>query len=487
MYRVVMLSLLGIIVLAFGASAFSLLHTPLNAMMMSFFVIGLTAIVTHYLCMYAYKAPANIESSIITASILFLIIAPSTVLYDLFWAGFITLVAILSKYVLAYRYRHIWNPVAFTLVFASLLGFGGGVWWVATPALLVPVIVGGLLVVQKIRRFDLVLSYLITAALLHMGLSLYRGAPFVDTLQGTLVSWPVLFFAFFMLTEPLSTPPQRRERIIYGVIVGVLSNVTFHFGPFFSSPELSLVIGNIFSYFVSAHSRAILVLREKIELAKDTFEFVFDKPADFTYVSGQYMEWTIPHSPADSRGVRRYFTISSAPEDTTLRLGVKMYPNGSTLKQTLSSLSSGSVIYGMHPVGDFVLPANQETPVVFVAGGIGITPFMSMIRSHVAHKSLRKIILFYANKTHEEIAYLEELTNSGIQVVHILGSGESAPVDFVYERGFINAEMISKYVADIASCECYISGPHGMVVNYTKLFADARAKKVHTDFFPGFV
>jgi ferredoxin-NADP reductase len=395
--------------------------------------------------------------------------------------------AVLSKYVFAYKYRHILNPVALAIVIGGVLGYGGAIWWVATPVLLLPVLLLGVLVVKKIHRFDLVGSFLATAIILHVGISIYRGSEPMESLMSTLISWPVLFFAFFMLTEPLSTPPRRRDRVVYGALVGVLSNLTFHVGPFFSSPELSLILGNIFSYAVSTHSRAVLVLKEKITLAKDTFEFVFTKPSGFVYTAGQYMEWTIPHTRADSRGVRRYFTISSTPADDTVRLGVKMYPNGSTLKQKLSKLEPGEVIYGMHPVGDFVLPADPNTPVILVAGGIGITPFMSMIRTHLTQGGTRSITLFYANKSYEEIAYLKELSESGVQVVHLLTNTEGTPADFLYERGFFTMEMIAKYVQNPHACECYVSGPHGMVVNYEKMFRNANVKQVHTDFFPGFV
>lgn len=487
MYRVVTLSLAGIILAAFALSAVGFMSTPLVSLLASLGVITGTALLAHYVLAYIYKAPANVESSLVTALILFLIISPSQVSMELMWASLITLIAILSKYVIAYKYRHVWNPVALAIVIGGALGFGGAIWWVATPVLALPVLLLGLLVVKKIHRFDLVISFLVTAVVLHVGIALYNGAPFLDSLWNTLLSWPVLFFALFMLTEPLSTPPMKRERIVYGVLVGVLSNISFHVGPFFSSPELSLILGNTFSYVVSMHSRAILVLKEKVTLAKDTFEFVFTKPRGFVYTAGQYMEWTVPHARADSRGVRRYFTISSSPADDTVRLGVKMYPNGSTLKQKLQSLEVGNVIYGMHPVGDFVLPSDDSAPVIFVAGGIGITPFISMIRAQVAAQSGRPITLFYANKSYEEIAYLDELSKSGIQIVHLLTNTEGTPVDFVYERGFITMEMVSKYVENPQKCECYVSGPHGMVVNYEKMFKAARVKKVHTDFFPGFV
>lgn len=487
MYRVVTLSLVGIVAAAFATSVTGLLSIPLKSLVVSLAVIVGSALFAHYVLAYFYKAPANVESSLITGLILFSIISPSQLPIELMWAGLVAVIAVLSKYVFAYKYRHIWNPVALSLVIAGALGFGGGIWWVATPILALPVLLLGLLVVKKIHRFDLVVSFLVTAVLLHVGLAIYRGAAPLESLTGTLLSWPVLFFAFFMLTEPLSTPPTKRDRIIYGVLVGVLSNMTFHVGPFFSSPELSLILANTFSYAVSMRSRAVLVLKEKITLAKDTFEFVFTKPSGFVYTAGQYMEWTVPHAKADSRGVRRYFTISSSPTDDTVRLGVKMYPNGSTLKQKLQSLEVGNVIFGMHPVGDFVLPSDSAAPVIFVAGGIGITPFMSMIRTHIATHSNRPITLFYANKSYEEIAYLDELSKSGIQVVHLLSNTEGTPVDFVYERGFLTMEMVSKYVQNPQDCECYISGPHGMVVNYEKMFKEARVKKVHTDFFPGFV
>src|SRR6185295_13049847 len=94
---------------------------------------------------------------------------------------------------------------------------------------------------------------------------------------------PLLFFAFIMLTEPQTTPPARSMRIIYGGLVGLLFAPAFHFGPFYSSPEIGLVIGNIFSYLVSPKEKLILKLKEMKEIAHETYNFVFTPNMEFAF------------------------------------------------------------------------------------------------------------------------------------------------------------------------------------------------------------
>src|SRR5258708_25269630 len=84
---------------------------------------------------------------------------------------------------------------------------------------------------------------------------------------------PLVFFAGVILTEPLTTPPTRNLQIVYGAMVGFLFSPAVHFGPVYITPELAILIGNVFSYLVSPKVKLILKLRERVQIAPDTYDF----------------------------------------------------------------------------------------------------------------------------------------------------------------------------------------------------------------------
>jgi ferredoxin-NADP reductase len=151
--------------------------------------------------------------------------------------------------------------------------------------------------------------------------------------------------------------------------------------------------------------------------------------------------------------------------------------------------------------GDFVLPKDQNKKLVFVAGGIGITPFRSMLKYLLDTKQKRNIVLFYSNKTQEEIAYkdlLEECAKSfGLKTVFLVtdsprlapfvetGSPRLAPL---VETGFLDQGKIEKYEPDFKSRVFYLSGPNAMVENYKTMLLKMGVGRgsIVTDYFPGF-
>jgi len=149
----------------------------------------------------------------------------------------------------------------------------GASWWVGTTALLPFVLLGGLMIVRKIRRKDLTLSFLIVALATILtfsfleGLSAQAGGDIFSSLNRALFSSPLLFFTFIMITEPLTTPPSRFLRILYGIIVGFMFAPEVHIGTFYFTPELALLFGNIFSYLVSPKKRLTLKLKKAVEIA----------------------------------------------------------------------------------------------------------------------------------------------------------------------------------------------------------------------------
>jgi ferredoxin-NADP reductase len=427
----------------------------------------------------------NIESVYITPLILALILPP-VAFSDL--AGSIALAviamwAMAGKYLLAIGKKHVFNPAALAVALsASLLGVYAS-WWVAgNTYLLAFVLVGGVMVAHKLRKFDLVLAYGAAAVITTLFLAL-------EPLSGVwklFTHTSLLYFAFAMLTEPLTMPPTRASRIAYGALVGVLFVPATHIGSFSFTPELALLVGNVFAYFASPKGRYMLSFVERRPLAAGIYEYVFKSDRKLNFRSGQFLEWTLKETSLDSRGNRRYFTIASAPENEHVALGVRFYDKPSAFKQALSALPVGAKISVASLSGDFTMPKDSKKRLAFLAGGIGVTPFASMARHLTAAGEKRDAVLLYSSKTAAEVAYKDVFAGAaptGWRTVYAL-SDETVPDMY---HGFINADLIKKEVPDYAERTFYISGPPGMVnaMKSTLLSMGVSRLNIKTDFFPG--
>jgi len=365
-------------------------------------------------------------------------------------------------------------------------------WWVGTFAMMPFVLLGGLLVARKIARFDLILSFVGAACAVTLGATLAKGAGLLPAASQLFAETPILFFSFAMLTEPLSTPPARARRVVYGALVGFLFAPFLHVGHFYSTPELALLLGNVLSYLMSPKARYLLQLRAKKQLAPDVYEFRFTGARGLRFRPGQYLEWTLRHSRPDSRGNRRYFTIASSADEREVRLGVKFYPAASSFKRTLLAMRPGSSIVASQLAGEFVLPMNTREKLVFMAGGIGITPFRSMIRHLLDHHEERPITVLYSNRTAQEIVYADVLEEAreqlGIKTVYTLTDANCVPPDWQGGTGRVDAEMIAKAVPDYRERTFYLSGPRSLVVGFEEVLRKIGIPKrrIKTDFFPGF-
>lgn len=492
MYRLVLYCLLGLLGVAVVFSLFNLIPYRPEAIVFSTLILVLVSLGTNAVFAWFLQAPTNEESVYITALILALIISPvhpSQIagFPFLIWAG---VWAMASKYLFAYRKKHLFNPAAFAVALLALTAGFSASWWVGTVLMLPFVIIAGILITRKVHRADLVLSFF-GAALVTVLLTAGSGDP-VLRLTRTLLDSAFFFFAFVMLTEPFTTPPTRPLRIAYGALTGFLFAPAIHIGSLYSTPELALLVGNLFAYAVSPKGKYVMWLREKVQSAADTFEFVFAPDRTLSFKPGQYLEWTLAQKRPDNRGIRRYFTIASAPTESDVRLGVKFYPNSSTYKKALQAMKPGEAMVAAQLAGDFVLPKDPKRKIVFIAGGIGVTPFRSMIQFLLDHKEKRPVILLYSNKTKEEIAYADVFARAqeelGIRTVYTLADKDKIPPGWKGRVGMLDAAMIAEEVPDFRERIFFISGPHGMVVGIQKTLRDMGVPKNHikTDFFPGF-
>lgn len=521
MYRLTLYVLIAFV--AIGAFVGALHGLPYGAAS-----IILSALVLFFACWYLndflawiFDARPSAESAMITALILALIMTPVSFapfdvngFFMLLWAS---VFAMASKYVLAINKKHIFNPAAIAAVGTGFIFNQYASWWVGGNVPMIAfVVIGGLLVVRKIRRFDLSLPFF-AGALISIFATQWSvtaagvaGGAFGitwDLLDKIIFHTPIFFFAFIMLTEPSTSPPTRALRIAYGALVGLLYAPAIHVGPVYSIPELALCVGNIFSFAASPKKKLVLALKEKREAGAGIYDFTFiPAPAVpraasmIDFHPGQYMEWTLfekqprnqPKIKGDRRGNRRYFTIASSPTEPELHLGVKFYDPSSSFKRRLIAMEPGDKIIGATLQGDFTLPKNPAKKLVFVAGGIGITPFRSMVKYLSDRGEKRDIVLLYSVRTAAEIAYREVLDEAarkkiGLKTIYaVTGSGEVLP-----ENGYsgrIGDALIKEAIPDYRERIFYLSGTHAMVSGMESALRKMGIPrvKIKKDFFPGF-
>lgn len=495
MYRLVMYYLMGLLVFGVIFGYLGLIPFSPISLVISTIYITFICWVTNTIFAKVFRAPTNIESVYITALILVFIITPLKSFTDPAYfslAAWASILAMATKYILAIRKKHIFNPAAIAVVITSLALGQSASWWIGTPWMALPVVLGGYLLTRKLLHLDLVLGFFFSAVAGSVFLHLNQGITLIYITR-IFLSSPLLFFAFIMLTEPLTTPPTKILRTLYGVVVGVLFSPAVHIGSIFSTPELALVIGNVFSYVASPKDKLILKLTELKKIGNDTYDFIFTPEKPILYKPGQYMEWTFSHPKSDNRGNRRYFTLSSSPTEPTLRIGLKFYPDMSSFKESLLLMGSSSKIVASQTAGDFTLSSDNKKKLVFISGGIGVTPFRSMIKYLVDKKEKRDIIHFYSNRTLGDVVYTDVFDAAheelGIQTIYTLTDILTLPPGWRSEKGFIDAEMIKRHAPDFVDRTFYLSGPHAMVTTFESLLLNmgVKSSSIKKDFFPGFV
>jgi ferredoxin-NADP reductase/Na+-translocating ferredoxin:NAD+ oxidoreductase RnfD subunit len=443
---------------------------------------------------YVWEVPHNPESSLITALILALIITPHTGVQNLLFLSAAGGLAIASKYILAIRGQHVFNPAAVAVALTAFGGSQSASWWVGNAPLMPLVVVGGLLLVRKIRRGQMVATFLVIALITTATLAAMHHGNVAATTRNLLLHSSLFFMAFVMLTEPLTSPTRLRQQHWYGVLAGALFPPQIHLGTLYSTPELVLVVSNIFSYIISPKVKLLPQLTQKISWGPSVKDFVFTADRKFKYRPGQYMEWTLPHQQPDNRGSRRYFTLASSPTENNLRLGVRFYNKSSSFKQAMWSMDEVTPVAAGQLGGDFTLPRDKRHKLVFIAGGIGITPFRSMLKYLVDTDDRRTVTMLYSERDPADLAYDDVLQEAqqqlGAKIVYALGGKVPPNVTLpgTVRSGKITAHMIKEEIPDYEQRLFYISGSHSMV---TALKDSLRSlgvadHNIRIDFFPGY-
>ena len=233
-------------------------------------------------------------------------------------------------------------------------------------------------------------------------------------------------------------------------------------------------------------------LKSRCEVAEGTIACNFDKPSEFSFQAGQFIDLIFLDQPnIDSKDNQRTFTIASAPIEDDLMVVTRI--RDSTFKRQLTEIALGIVMGIDGPYGKLTLPEDISRPVVFLAGGIGITPFRSMIVQATAQNLSGKIILFYANRRPEDAPFLDELQslqqrNPDFTFVGMMTNAAGSDFPWSGETGYVNSDMLTKYVSDIDSSLYYIVGSPAMVKGVKAILNSAGIRKsnVKTEEFMGY-
>jgi ferredoxin-NADP reductase len=234
-------------------------------------------------------------------------------------------------------------------------------------------------------------------------------------------------------------------------------------------------------------------LIERNEVADGTMAFAFERPADFNFTAGQFLMVILSNAPYnDSKGERRAFSIASPPQETE-RLQITTRMTGSALKRSLAEIPLGTPVELFGPAGSFMLHRASSMPAVFIAGGIGITPFRSIINDALARHLTHQITLVYSNRNPEGAAFHDEFVriadeHTKFKYVPTMTDADKSHQPWSGLRRSVDAHFLREHIGDIMTPMFYIAGPPGMVAGITKavIAAGTDSARVRSEKFEGY-
>ena len=230
----------------------------------------------------------------------------------------------------------------------------------------------------------------------------------------------------------------------------------------------------------------------RTDVAEGPMAFQFEKPQDFVFRAGQYIDLTLIGSrQGSSNGLTHTFSIASPPSDNEILVTTRM--RSTVFKQALSIMPLGSGVKIEGPMGSFGLHNNTSRPAVFLAGGIGIAPFLSMLSYATGEKLRHPIILFYANRYLEDAAFIDALwklerANPRFRFVPILTRMANNNGGWKAKTGHISAELLLTQVGTVRGPIYYIAGPPTMVAAARQSLVEVGADEddIRTEEFAGY-
>jgi glycine betaine catabolism B len=300
----------------------------------------------------------------------------------------------------------------------------------------------------------------------------HEGGPLADgTLEGYEVECPWHQSKFDVRTGEVTSPPASEPEPSYEIKVDGNNILIKKQGKSKSSPQIELT----------------LLEKDKVE-GTDVTSFKFSKQNDddnqalkdktpFNYTAGQFAFFDIGGVYNDPKGPIRHFTISSSPTENFIMFSTRI--RDSPYKQRLSTLEKGVKVKVRGPEGQFVLHQDYSKPTVFLSGGIGVTPFRSMVKYATDKQLPIKIIMFDSNRNRNNILFRKEFddwanTNKKLRIIYTISeeedqeheqSSSAAKNDWNGEYGHIDKAMILKYLDtnELNNSVFYICGPPSML------------------------
>lgn len=218
---------------------------------------------------------------------------------------------------------------------------------------------------------------------------------------------------------------------------------------------------------------------EKREADVETFRFKSGQPV--MWRAGQYLHYTLPHDNPDDRGIRRWFTIAAPPSGGEIRITTRIVEGQqrSTFKEALHNLKSGDTVEAEAPEGDFTVD-DPNRDLIFIAGGIGITPYYAMLAEADANSQKLRVHLLYANRTNK-IVFRDEFKT-------FQAHNPDLRIDYIIQPDRLDDERLRQALKEATNPLIYISGPEPMVDAIAEQLATLGVSKdgIKLDHFPGY-
>ena len=195
--------------------------------------------------------------------------------------------------------------------------------------------------------------------------------------------------------------------------------------------------------------------------------FVFEFGSqEFSFRPGQFVDLTLDNPKyQDDKGKTRAFSIASSPLDNYLMTATRL--TDSAMKKSLAELELASLVHVDGPLGSFRLHSDKSVPAVMLTGGIGITPFRSIIKDATENNSEQKLLLIYSNRAPEDAIFVSDLEE---------WQSYNTNFNFVTrgtkDDGHIDEKFLKKHIKNLAAPIYYVAGPPGMVAGTTQLLIE---------------
>jgi ferredoxin-NADP reductase len=233
-------------------------------------------------------------------------------------------------------------------------------------------------------------------------------------------------------------------------------------------------------------------LLSRVEVAEGTMAFHFEKPPGFNFKAGQFADVTLIDPPeTDAEGNTRTFSIASPPFENELVFTTRM--RDTAFKRSLKKVPLATGVQIGPAAGSFTLHKNVAKPAVFLAGGIGITPFLSIVRQADRDRLPHKLYLFYSNRRPEDAAFLDtlqtlETTNPNFRLICTMTEMSKSRKEWKGETALIDKEMLSRHLAILQGPVYCSAGPPAMVAVMREMLVSAGVDEddIRTEDFAGY-